>query len=178
MNIESIAEQCDDEYRSKLCRLVSREMNERFRRREDPEDVVQSAFRTFYRRNALGEFHFDSTADLWPLLATITRRKILKHAEKMTAGRRGLDREECRAGEELCDASPSPEEVAIAADLVERTLDGLDESYAAVFHGRLQNCTETEIAEQLGCTRALVRVKIQRIRDRLARFADESPPNR
>ena len=72
-----------EQYRARLCQLVEREMNRRFRRKEDPEDVVQSAFRTFYRRNAKGEFHIDSSVDLWRLLETITRHKILKHVEKL-----------------------------------------------------------------------------------------------
>ena len=50
--------------------------------------MVQSAFRTFYRRNAQGEFHIDSSVDLWRLLETITRHKILKHVEKLGAGKR------------------------------------------------------------------------------------------
>ena len=54
------------QYRARLCQLVEREMNRRFRRKEDPEDVVQSAFRTFYRHNAKGEFRIDSSVDLWP----------------------------------------------------------------------------------------------------------------
>ncbi|MGA7698057.1 MAG: LuxR family transcriptional regulator, partial [Thermoguttaceae bacterium] len=72
---DSMAADMDDRYRQRLCQLVEREMNRRFRRREDPEDVVQSAFRTFYRRNAQGEFRIDFSTDLWRLLETITRHK-------------------------------------------------------------------------------------------------------
>ena len=66
----SAAFELDERYRTQLCRLVEREMDRRLRRKEDPEDVVQTAFRTFYRRNAKGEFHIDSSVDLWRLLAT------------------------------------------------------------------------------------------------------------
>jgi RNA polymerase sigma-70 factor (ECF subfamily) len=69
---DSASPEIDEEYRGRLCQVVQREMNQRFRRKEDPEDVVQSAFRTFYRRNALGEFRIDSSGDLWGLLETIT----------------------------------------------------------------------------------------------------------
>ncbi len=85
---DSAAIDLDAAYRAKLCRLVEREMGRRFRRKEDPEDVVQSAFRTFYRRSTLGEFRIDSSADLWRLLETITRHKILKHVEKLDAKKR------------------------------------------------------------------------------------------
>ena len=114
------AAELDEQYRARLCRLVEREMNRRFRRKEDPEDVVQSAFRTFFRRNAQGEFHIDSAADLWRLLETITRRKILKHVEKLGAGKRDPKREEYAEGDDLRGRDPTPEEAAIAADLMEK----------------------------------------------------------
>jgi RNA polymerase sigma-70 factor (ECF subfamily) len=164
----------DDQYRARLCRLVEREMNRRFRRKEDPEDVVQSAFRTFYRRNAKGEFHIDSSVDLWRLLETITRHKLLKHIEKNDAAKRDPKREEYPEGDDLRGRDPTPEEAAMAADLLETALAGLDETYVKVLHLRLQNCTEEEIAAKLGCTRSFVRTKLDRIRDRLERLSDDT----
>jgi RNA polymerase sigma factor (sigma-70 family) len=170
----SAAYELDGRYRTRLCQLVEREMNRRFRRREDPEDVVQSAFRTFYRRNAIGEFRIDSTVDLWRLLETITQRKILKHVEKLGAGKRNPKREEYPEADGLQGRIPTPEEAAIAADLMEKAMAGLDESYMDVLHMRLQKCTEEEIATKLGCTRAFVRTKLGRIRDRLQKLSGDS----
>ncbi len=149
-------------------------MNRRFRRKEDPEEVVQSAFRTFYRRNAKGEFRIDSSVDLWRLLETIARHKILKHVEKLGAGKRNPKREEYTQGDDLPAQAPTPEEAAMAANLLETALAGLDESYVKVFHMRLQNCTEEEIAAKLGCTRSFVRTRLNRIRDRLQRLSDDA----
>jgi len=56
---------------------------------------------------------------------------------------------------------------------MEKSLAGLDETYVQVFHMRLQNCTEKEIAETLGCNRACVRTKLQCIRERLLRLSDD-----
>ncbi len=170
---DSAACKLDEQYRARLCRLVEREMDRRVRRKEDPEDVVQSAFRTFYRRNTKGEFRIDSSVDLWRLLETITRHKMLKHVEKLRAGKRDPKREEYMEGDELRGQDPTPEEAVIAADLMEETLAGLDETYVKIFHLRLQPCTEEEIAAKLGCTRSLVRTKLNRIRDRLQRLSDD-----
>ena len=169
-----VASELDEQYRARLCQLVEREMNRRFRRKEDPEDVVQSAFRTFYRRNAKGEFHIDSSVDLWRLLETITRHKILKHVEKLGTGKRDTRREEYPEGDDLRGQAPTPEEAAIAADLMEEALTGLDETYVNVLHMRLQKCTEEEIAAKLGCTRSFVRTKLNRIRDRLQKLSDDT----
>ena len=165
------ASELDDQYRAKLCRLVEREMDRRFRRKEDPEDVVQSAFRTFYRRNALGEFHIDSSVDLWRLLERITRRKILKHAEKYDAEKRDPTHEEYPEGDDLPSQGAMPEEAAIAADLMEETLAGLDGTFVEIFHLRLQKCAEEEIAAKLGCNRSVVQTKLNRIRHRLQKLS-------
>jgi RNA polymerase sigma-70 factor (ECF subfamily) len=148
-------------------------MNRRFRRREDPEDVVQSAFRTFYRRNAQGEFRIDFSTDLWRLLETITRHKLLKHVEKLGTAKRNPKREEYPDGDNVPGRAPTPEAAAIAADLIEHALAGLDKSYVAIFNLRLQKHTEEEMAVKLKCTRTLVRTKLNRIRDRLERLSGD-----
>jgi RNA polymerase sigma-70 factor, ECF subfamily len=173
---ESVAADVDDQYRSRLCQLVEREMNRRFRRQEDPEDVVQSAFRTFYRRNAQGEFHIDSSGDVWRLLETIARRKLIKHIAKQGAKKRDVHREEYAWGDSLPGQVPTPEEAAIAADLIEKALAGLDERHVAAFNLRLQSHTEEEIASALTCTRTLVRRMLNRIRARLEKLCPPSPP--
>jgi RNA polymerase sigma-70 factor (ECF subfamily) len=164
------ASELDEQYRARLCLLVEREMNRRFRPKEDPEDVVQSVFRTFYRRNAQGEFHIDSSVDLWCLLATITRRKILKHVEKLRTDKRNPEREEHVEGNDLRGQVPTPEEAAIAADLIEKSLAGLDETYVRIFHLRLQNHTEEEIAAVLNCNRGRVRTRLNHLRQLLQRL--------
>ena len=85
-----------------------------------------------------------------------------------------MKREEHPEGDDLRGRVPTPEEVAIAADLMEETLAGLGESYVQIFHMRLQTCTEEEIAARLGCTRSFVRTKLNRIRQRLQKLSDEA----
>jgi RNA polymerase sigma-70 factor (ECF subfamily) len=174
-NADLAAPELDERYRARLCQLVQREMNHRFRGKEDPEDVVQSAFRTFYRRNCQGEFHIDSSDDLWCLLETITRRKILKHVEKLMTQKRNANREESAEGGDLKGLTPTPEEAAIAADLLEEALAGLDETYVQVLHLRLEKWTEEEIAAKLGCTRSFVRTHLNCVRDRLKKLSDGDP---
>ncbi len=169
---QSAANILDEQYRSKLCRLVEREMNRRFRSKEDPEDVVQSVFRSFYTRNAKGEFHIDSSADLWRLLVTITRHKILKHVEKLSAKKRTPQSEEYTEGNDLRGQEPTPDEVIIAADLMEKVLTGLDDTYVKVFHWRLQKYTEEEIAAKLNRPRSVVQTKLKRIRGQLQLLLD------
>ena len=76
----------------------------------------------------------------------MTRRKVLKHLERLNAERRNPDREEPLDGDTLFDRAPYSRRGAIVTDLIAQTLAGLDETYAQVLDWRLQNCTEAEIA--------------------------------
>jgi len=165
---ESVAAEVDHRYRQELCRLVEREMNRCLRSREDPEDVVQTVFRTYFRRAALGEFHIKRCSELWALLAKITRRKILKRIEYHQAEKRTWNAEERLVAETRYAREPGAEDAAIAADLMRKILQGLEASYGEVFRLRLRGCTEHEIADQLKCTRAAVRYKMDRLRERLS----------
>src|SRR5947209_13963839 len=78
-------------YARRLALLAETHLSRRVAARLDGEDVVQSVFRTFFRRCAGGEFHIDSDVDLWRLLVTITIRKARANARHHTAERRNAN---------------------------------------------------------------------------------------
>ena len=118
---------------------------------------------------------FGSTVqfNLWRLLETIARRKMLKRVEKLGAAKRDPKREEYPEGDIVPGQGPAPEEAAIAADLIENVLAGLDESYVSVFNLRLQRYTEEKTAAKLNCSRWSVTSKLKHIRERLRRLSGE-----
>jgi RNA polymerase sigma-70 factor, ECF subfamily len=168
----SAAVELDHRYRQRLCRLVQRALDSSLQQREDPEDVVQTVLRTYFRRAARGEFQIADSSDLWAVLATITRRKILKRAEYHHAAKRRRDAETGLPFNLGGGRDPAPADAAIAADLVARTLQGLEPRAGEVFQLRLAGCTEKEIAAELTCTRAEVRLQLKRIRERLRQLED------
>ena len=195
---ESAAGQLDSRFRRRLCALVEREMNQRSRRREDPEDIVQSVFRTFFRRAAKGEFQVEHSGALWKLLQQITRRKILKHAEYHHREKRSPEREQYEMDDLLAVKPPDAREARLLGDVLEAVLarleppepevlrlqlygytiaeivdivlEGLESPYPEILQLRLQGHTETQIADRLGCGREAVRYKLKRIRQRLAKM--------
>jgi hypothetical protein len=62
-------------YAQRLVRVAEQHLSRKLAGRVDGEDVVQSVFRTFFRRSAAGEFRIDNSGQLWRLLVTITQRK-------------------------------------------------------------------------------------------------------
>jgi RNA polymerase sigma factor (sigma-70 family) len=172
------AEKVNREFRQKLHALADRGMDNRLRRREDPEDIVQSVLGTVFRRAVQGQLHFEHTSELWRLLEAVTRHKIIKHAEHHKAKKRTPKGEEYEGDDALLDREPTPDEQAVAKDLSDRLLEGLDQSYSKIALLLKDGQSERAIAEQLGCTRSAVTTKIGRLRKRLQTLLEEDTDDR
>src|SRR6516162_5844480 len=64
-----------DQYARRLAALAGARLDRRILRKEDPEDVLQSVFKSFFHRCGGGQFRLDRREDLWALLVTLTLRK-------------------------------------------------------------------------------------------------------
>src|SRR3954451_5154153 len=82
-----------DRYAQRLARLAEQHLSRKMAGRLDGEDVVQSVFRTFFRRSAQGEFQIDSSAQIWRLLVKITLLKARAKGRHHTAGVRDVGAE-------------------------------------------------------------------------------------
>jgi DNA-directed RNA polymerase specialized sigma24 family protein len=170
-------------------------MDIRYRRREDPEDVVQSVLRTFFRRAEKGEFHLEHPGALWRLLQTIARHKLLTHIEHHQAQKRAPEAESRRDQATLPARELAANEARLLGDVLEMVLgdsgaidaeiltlqlngytiseiievvtQDLETREVKILQLRLQGCTETEIADHLQCTRAMINWKLRRIQERL-----------
>ena len=125
------------------------------------------------RLAAQGELHFEHTSELWGLLATVARHKIIKHAEYHRAKKRTPKAETAHDADALLDREPTPDELAVTKDLIDQLLKGLDQSYSQIAVLLAEGHTERAIADQLGSTRSAVTTKIARLRKRLQKLLDE-----
>jgi RNA polymerase sigma factor (sigma-70 family) len=153
-----------------LVALSERKLSASVRHRVDVEGAVQSAYRSFFRRQGRGEFTLESWDELWSLLAVITLRKCAKQCEKLHTARRDVAREvRWRDGSGLChlDTAPSPFEAAMLAELVESLFHALDEDDRQVVEHLLAGYTAAEIAEKLDCSERTVRRVRHRAKSRL-----------
>src|SRR5262245_20437761 len=81
----SAAQAVFNHYSERLVRLAEKHLSRRLAGRVDGEDVVQSVFRTFFRRGGEGEFQLEGSAQLWQLLVRITVLKARAKARHHTA---------------------------------------------------------------------------------------------
>ena len=171
----AVVRQFCERYGPQLERLADRHLGGAMRRRVGPEDVVQSACRTFLRRAHAGEFRLEDSEALWRLLCAITLTKVREQSRFHQRRKRGLDQEQPLAAVDdsaagaapPADPRPTPAETAEFADFFEQVMAGLDEEERQVVDLKLQECTNEEAAERLGLSERTVRRILKRIQSRL-----------
>lgn len=119
-------------FSGRLASLARRRLWSPLRSKLDPEDVVQSALRSFFSRSSTDNLAFDDWNAVWALLAVITVRKCRKQAKRFKTLRRDLRREvaesrrDDRAASPL-DRRPGPEERIALAEIVDNLLLRFDQ---------------------------------------------------
>jgi RNA polymerase sigma-70 factor (ECF subfamily) len=161
-------------YSERLLPLARQHLGRKLAGRADAEDVVQSAFRTFFRRISRGEFHIDGSARLWRLLVRITLMKARATARRHTAAVRDVGREEPGGDawfHETIALDPRPEDAAAVADQIEQLLTGLPPLFGEVLERLLAGESKSDVARAVGLSRPTVyecvRVLQRRLRDGL-----------
>ena len=90
---EGAASRLFERYVERLIGLARSRLSSRMQRRVDAEDVVQSAYRSFFSKAGTGRYTIEEGARLWPLLAAITLSKVRKQVEFNTAQKRNVSQE-------------------------------------------------------------------------------------
>ena len=173
-------------YASQLVALARHQFEKRLAHRIDPEDVVQSAFKSFFVRHRDGKLQVGSWNNLWGLLTLITLRKCADRVEYLRAERRDVGREVSaplgpdQPWQLAPDREPSPQEAAILAETVEHLFRALDADERPVLELSLQGYTAAEISLRLDRALRTVHRLRERIRKQLLRLHGESrePDNR
>ena len=165
-------------YASPLLRLAERNIQQNLRRRVDPEDVVQSAFRTVLRRMQGGEFLVDDDEQLWKLLCAVTLNKSRRQARRHLQQKRAVDREMYidQAEAQMAGVEsdlPSPTDAAILVDLIEHIVHStVDEEERSVLLLKLEDYSNQEIADQMERSERTVRRIMGRIKSRCVQMLE------
>ncbi|MEM1227324.1 MAG: sigma-70 family RNA polymerase sigma factor [Planctomycetota bacterium] len=163
-----------DRYVSRLIAMVHRRMSGRLTRRVDAEDVVQSAFRSFFVGVGDEKFHIDQTGDLWRLLVVISLNKLRRRVAYHRAAKRGMDAEQSistpRDDEnarvfEAAACEPLPEAAATMMDEFDRLTAGLEPHQIEIIRLRMHGYEMTEIADQIGRSERTVRRLLEKVRN-------------
>jgi RNA polymerase sigma factor (sigma-70 family) len=157
-----------DRYVARLTWLARSRLAAKLRDRVDAEDVVHSAYRSFFVAARQGRFSLSRSGDLWRLLVKITLRKVYRQAARHTAERRSVEREapatSFEAAFDPAAVGPTAEEAVAAVDELQDILSGLSPFSRRVVELRLQDCGLDEIAADTGRSERTVRRTLAELR--------------
>jgi RNA polymerase sigma factor (sigma-70 family) len=165
-----------DRYHDNLLRLARRRLNGATRRVADEEDVVCTAFQSFFRRARDGQFpELAGRDELWALLSTITHRKAVNVLRVEQSKKRGGGKvwSEWHSLVESGDDSHglaativaeelAPERAAAIAEL----LGQLDPDLRQIVMLRLEGKTHEEISRRVNRSLATVERRLSLLRDK------------
>jgi RNA polymerase sigma-70 factor (ECF subfamily) len=178
---DEAAEEIFRRFAHRLVLLARSRLDRRVQGKLDPEDVLQSVFRSFFVRLADGQFDLKDWDNLWSLLVRITLRKCGRQIAALRVARRDYRREltplgstvSSRDGWEGLAREPDPEEAATLADTVEWVLKGLDAKQQEIVVLRLQGHLVSEISQTVGRTERTVHRVLAHVRNALQRLEDD-----
>jgi RNA polymerase sigma-70 factor, ECF subfamily len=166
---QNAARQLFDRYVERLVALARKRISNRLAARVDPDDIVQSVFRTFFGRVKAGQFQLEHEEDLCKLLIRITVHKTLRQAEFHQAAKRDIgvessaDEPSADRLRDVLSREPTPEEAVVFLDQLEHFMNQLRPQERQIVEMRLQGFGTEEIAERLGTYDRKVRRILERI---------------
>lgn len=166
------------DYASQLAGVVRRRLGWRYSRKIDPEDVVQSVFRSFVRCQRNHEVRFDNWDALWGFLSLIAMRKAGRVASHFTAARRNLafehsvvhlDNGDVQPRAEGISREPDPLHLVMITDTIDHLMHELDARDRGIVRMALEGSSTEAIATAVGCSERTV----QRVLRRLSAWLEE-----
>jgi RNA polymerase sigma-70 factor (ECF subfamily) len=138
--------------------------------RVDPEDIVQSVFRTFFRRAAGGQYDVPQGEEIWKLLLVIALHKIRSAGEFHRAARRDVRQTAAGAAYDRAVESAHGQDegpLTILRLVIDEILDALPPGHRPIVERRIEGYEVGEIAEQLQRSKRTVERVLQEFRRRL-----------
>lgn len=155
-------------YARRLLSLAHHKTSSELATRVDPEDIVQSVFRTFFRRASAGQYDVPEGEELWKLLLVIALNKVRAQGNFHRAGRRDVSRTQALPAEG--DAKAQADE-HLAEQILQISIDEivvqLPESSRQMIRMRIEGYTIQEIAEKLSRSKRTIERVLQGFRAEL-----------
>ena len=165
-------------YASRLQNLADNQSAPRMAVRMDTEGVVQSVFRTFFRRAKSGQYEVADGEDLWNLFLVIALNKIRTTAKHHRAQKRDVEKTQT-----LADSAGTPnastdireeEALNVLKLTINELLEKLPNSNKDIVFLRIDGFEVSEIAEKTGRAKRTVERIIQNFKRRLKEIIDQN----
>ncbi len=142
-------------YSQQLLQLANDQLGSELTAKVAPEDVVQSALKSFFRRAKLLGLENANKDTMWGLLSIITVRKCKKWENFFRCGKRDLKRESGSTDDSSFDieqhrpvvSSPNTEDALMATELIDHLLSNFTPRQQEMILMRIQGLSAEKIAE-------------------------------
>ena len=179
------AQELWERYYHRLAALARRKLGDMPKKMADEDDVVVSAFKSFFQRAQEGRFpRLEDRDDLWSLLVVITARKATNQIQHERRAKRGGGKVQGESGMDengeeggglasiVC-SEPTPDFAAQFTELFQSFMESLDDpTQRLIAVWKFEGRTNPEIANNLDCCVATVERKMRIIRKRLSNHCD------
>src|SRR5262245_43040033 len=166
-------------YANRLIALARSRLSNKIAHRVDPEDVVQSAYRSFFAGTREGRYDLQRGGDIWRLLVEITLHKLYGQVRYHSRRKRAVGREEDLGSDEkllhlhVTTHEPSPVEALSLVDQLQQVMRRLLPLHRRMLELRLQGCNLDEIAATTDSGERTVRRVLERVKELLESWQDE-----
>jgi RNA polymerase sigma-70 factor (ECF subfamily) len=162
-------------YAKRIKLLAKAQMGSRLSVRIEPDDIVQSVFRTFFRRAAQGHYQIPEGEELWKLLLVISLNKIRAMGKYHGAAKRDVKQTIGLVKVESSVESGNPAEAAynILRLTVNDLLDELPKTHRRIVALRIDGHIVKQIAEDTKRSKRSVERVLQDFRKRLRDSLEE-----
>jgi RNA polymerase sigma-70 factor, ECF subfamily len=157
-------------YAERLRNLARCKASSKIQREVDAEDMIQSVFRTFFRRAADGQYDIPEGEELWRLLLVIGLNKIRSLATFYHADKRNIDKTLKGDGASAAidaQAESDPTALAILKLTIDELLCQMPADFRTIIDMRIAGYGISEIASSTGRAKRSVERILQEFRMKL-----------
>lgn len=164
---EDAASELYGRYAERLDFLASRGLGSDMRSLVGSEDVVQSIFRTFFRRAAAGDYEVPEDTELWNLLVTISLNKLRAIGLHYRRQKRSVART-LHSESEIGDVAGG-DDVAyqVLRMVIDELIESLPDSHQRIIHLHIEGWDVTGIASETQRSKRTVERVLQQFRNQL-----------
>ncbi len=160
-------------YAHRLQSLAEKQTDKKMAVRVDPEGIVQSVFRTFFRRVTDGQYQVSDGEDLWNLLLVISLNKLRTRATKHRAAKRDVGKTVPLDGSDQARTGHDDEALMILRMTVDEIVGSLPEVERDVVRLRIEGHEVNEIATRTQRAKRSVERILQNFRKKLKDSIEE-----
>lgn len=165
-----------EEFADRLLRLARSRLPMRIQQRVDPEDIVQSVFKSFFVRHEAQKFTFREASDVWRLLAAITWHKVQRTIRFNQQLERDVQKEvneTAPSHARPCD-DPTASSLVVMMELTDQIMDRLPQKHQEILRLRMEEYSIDEISEAIGVSSRTVDRALALVRKVATELIDET----